>query len=82
MLKQTFLARFVVIWRDEKRTVSAEFLGHLRIGYRMLRSVGTSAGENQAPFFRSYDRHANELLAFLVLTVSAFRPLCRQQLFR
>ena len=26
MLKQTFLARFVIIWRDEKRTVSAEFL--------------------------------------------------------
>ena len=66
MMKQTFLARFVIIWRDEKRTVSAQFLSDFRIGYRMLRGVGTSAGENQAPFFRCYDRQANELLAFLV----------------
>src|SRR5436190_476505 len=66
MMEQTFLARLVIIRRDEKRSVSAEFLSHLRIGYRVLGGVGTRAGENHAPFFRSCDREANELLAFLV----------------
>jgi hypothetical protein len=64
--EQTFLARFVVIRRDEKGAVSAEFLGHLCIGDRVLRGVGTCAGENQAPFFCSCNREANDLLAFLV----------------
>ena len=39
MTKQPFLAWFIVIGRDEQRAVDAEFLGQLRVGDRVLRSI-------------------------------------------
>ena len=66
MPEQTFLARLVVVRRNEERAICAQFFGCFCVGDGVMRRVGTRSGEHLTTFLCGRDRKPDQLFTFLV----------------